>query len=152
MASYIRISSPEADGLGGVLTDIVVLNGSDRTLAEYGHRPPESVRRIEARQIVVTPDATTLCLPKAMIELLGLRSKGRVMAETASGETETELFSGAYLVVAGREALVECVALPDGSQPLLGTIPLAIMGLEPDVATHELCLLPFDTSDTYIRA
>ncbi|MGB4862952.1 MAG: hypothetical protein WBO97_10865, partial [Tepidiformaceae bacterium] len=65
-------------------------------------------------------------------------------------EIETELYEQAELTVAGRTGTVECVALPDGSRPLLGVIPLEVLGLEPDLSKHILRVLPTDTKDSYI--
>jgi|SRR5688572_407123 clan AA aspartic protease len=153
MASYIRISSPEAEGgMGSVFTDIEVLNHEDEILARNGHLAAEKVRRIHLTNVLVDTGATTLCLPKSLIEQLGLPLKRRVTATTAAGEVETDLFEAASIYVAGRDTVVDCLAITEGARPLLGVIPLEIMGLEPDLTLHVLRVLPNDTSETYIMA
>ncbi|MGB4862749.1 MAG: aspartyl protease family protein [Tepidiformaceae bacterium] len=149
MGSYIRLPSREESGVGSVFTEITVTNKRDEILAEAGHLPPASVRRVRVPNVLVDTGATTLCLPRSVIVELGLPLKRKIMAATASGEIETELYEQAELTVAGRTGTVECVALPDGSQPLLGVIPLEMLGLEPDLTKHNLRVLPADTKDSY---
>src|SRR5215211_6044484 len=104
MASYIRISTPEAEGgMGSVFTDIEILNHEDEILARNGHIKASAIRRIELSDVLVDTGASVLCLPKSLIEQLGLPLKERVVASTASGEIETEVFAEASLRVGGRE-------------------------------------------------
>ena len=149
---YIRLPTKEESGVGSVFTDIVVANKNDLILATAELLAHGEVRRVRVPDVLVDTGATTLCLPRATIAALGLSPKRRIVVRTASGEVETELFEQAELTVAGETATVECVALPDGSQPLLGVIPLEMMGLEPDLTRHMLRVLPHDTRDTYIHA
>ncbi|GMV85979.1 MAG: hypothetical protein AMXMBFR80_18340 [Dehalococcoidia bacterium] len=58
----------------------------------------------------------------------------------------------ATIAVEGREGVSECLAVPDGARPLLGVVPLEMLGLEPDLVKQQLRLLPDDTLDTYILA
>lgn len=135
--------------MGSVFTEIAVTNKRDEILAEAGYLPRASVRRVHVPNVLVDSGATTLCLPRNVIMELGLPLKRKIMAATTSGEIETELYEQAELTVAGRTGTVECVALPDGSQPLLGVIPLEMLGLEPDLTKHNLRVFPADTKDSY---
>ena len=138
--------------MGSVFTDIDIANNDDRVLVRKGHLTPSSVRRRRLTDVLVDTGATTLCLPKSLIEQLGLPLMRRVLATTAAGEVETELFEAAYIEVAGRHTVVECLAISEGARPLLGVIPLEIMGLQPDIKRHVLTVLPDDTHETYIMA
>jgi clan AA aspartic protease len=138
--------------MGSVFTDIEILNHEDEILARNGHIDPGAVRRLHLANVLVDTGANVLCLPKSLVEQLGLPLKERVVASTASGEIETEVFAEASLRVAGRETVAECLALPEGVRPLLGVIPLQLMGLEIDIHKHELRVLPNDSKDTYIFA
>ena len=148
---YLRLPTREESGVGSVFTDIAVANKSDLVLAAAGTIDESAVRRASVPDVLVDTGATTLCLPRSTIVALGLPLKRRIVVRTASGEVETELYEQAELTVAGETATVECVALPDGAPPLLGVIPLEIMGLEPDLTRHMLRVLPHDTRDTYIH-
>ena len=150
------VSSPASSarehgsGMGTVFADIVVSNKRDEILAEAGHLAASAIRREPIEQVLVDTGASTLCLPRDVIERLGLPVKRTVVAITATGEVETTVHEQANLSVAGRSGVVECIALPEGSRPLLGVIPLEMLGLEPDLATHTLRVLPDDTKDSYI--
>ncbi|MGH9852718.1 MAG: aspartyl protease, partial [Blastocatellia bacterium] len=50
----------------------------------------------------------------------------------------------------GREGTFECLELPGGKRPLLGVIPLEAMGIEPDLRSQSLRLLPLTEQDTYL--
>ena len=64
MASYIRISFPEAEsGVGNVFTDIEILNHEDEVLARNGHIQASEIRRIELSNVLVDTGANVLCLP-----------------------------------------------------------------------------------------
>jgi hypothetical protein len=52
--------------------------------------------------------------------------------------------------VEGREGTFNCVELPEGSDPLLGLIPLEDLGLEPDLINQKLRILPMEGKDTYL--
>ena len=152
MASYIRVPIGAEDSVGQVFTDLVVSNNKDENLAEDGHLDPSQVRRIELTRVLVDTGATVLCLPRPLIEQLGLPLKERVVATTAAGDIETEVYTQAIVRVGERSALVDCLALPADVRPLLGVIPLEVMGLEPDTTNHVLRVLPNDTKDTHILA
>ncbi len=149
MGSYIRLPSREESGVGSVFTEITVSNKRDENVAEAGHLEARAIRSIRVSNVLVDTGATTLCLPRDLIAQLGLPLKRKITAATASGDIETELYEQAELTVAGRTGTVECVALAEGSQPLLGVIPLEMLGLEPDPTKHMLRVLPADTKDSY---
>ncbi len=123
------VSLPESSakrcesGVGSVFADIEVSNMRDEILAEAGQLAPAAVRRIRIERVLVDTGASTLCLPRDVIERLGLNLKRRVVATTASGDIETTIHDQANLIVAGRDGVVECIALPEGARPLLGIIP-----------------------------
>ncbi|HML97729.1 MAG TPA: aspartyl protease family protein [Tepidiformaceae bacterium] len=139
-------------GVGSIFADIVVSNNEDEILARNGHLPPAQIRRAELKSVLVDTGALTLCLPESVVAQLGLPLKRRVMAATAGGTIETAVHDHATIAVEGREGVSECLAVPDGARPLLGVVPLEMLGLEPDLVKQQLRLLPDDTLDTYILA
>jgi clan AA aspartic protease len=152
MTQLLRILTPEAEGgVGNVYADVVITNQKDMNLADEGVIPRNQVRSISLANVLVDTGATTLCLPRPLVEQLGLPTKDRIQATTAGGVIETEIFAQAFIEVLGRDGTVDCIALRDGSRPLLGVIPLEIMGLQPDVVHHRLNVLPHDATGTYIN-
>jgi predicted aspartyl protease len=98
----------------------------------------------------VDTGATILSLPSEIIEQLGLRFLDAVPVETATGPVLARRFRNAFLTVEGRGGTFDCLELPGGRSPLLGVIPLAALGLEPDLQAERLRLLPETTEDTHI--
>lgn len=73
-----------------------------------------------------------------------------VTTSTAAGPRRARVLGGAELDVQGRKGTFDCLELPDGTQPLLGVIPLESLGLEPDLVRGQLRLLPDGPDETYI--
>lgn len=86
------------------------------------------------------------------LEQLGLPHSKEVAVSTATGQYITNIYNNALLKIQGRNAIVEMIELHDDSTPLLGVIPMEMMGLEEDVVKHELRLLPDHSKDTYLMA
>jgi len=136
--------------MGKVLTTITVINNQDITRAEVNAIQAASIRETIIENVIVDTGATTLCLPKKYIEHLGLPLSREVVVSTPTGEYVTKMYNNALLKIEGREALVEIIELHDDARPLLGVIPMEILGLEVDVIKHELRLSPDHTKDTYL--
>lgn len=70
--------------------------------------------------------------------------------KTAVGIRKAKLFKEVILKVAGRQGVYNCMELPGGDDPLLGVIPLEDLGLEPDLQTQTLRVLPTAGKETYL--
>ncbi|AFY42760.1 hypothetical protein [Nostoc sp. PCC 7107] len=140
----------KSEKMGKVTTTITITNQIDQTLAERGFIPPEQIRSITLYDVLVDTGATRLCLPKNIILELGLPLQGEVDVKIATGIHKARIFKMLNLSVAGREGIFNCIELPEGSDPLLGLIPLEDLGLEPDLINQKLRLLPFEGKDTYL--
>ncbi|MBD2495353.1 aspartyl protease family protein [Nostoc sp. FACHB-280] len=136
--------------MGKVTTKITVTNQIDQTLAERGFIPVEQIRSITLHDVLVDTGATRLCLPKNMILDLGLPLQGEVDVKIATGVHKARIFKMVNLAVEGREGTFTCIELPEGSDPLLGLIPLEDLGLEPDLQNQKLRVLPVEGKDTYL--
>lgn len=140
----------DEEAMGQIYTTIKVINHEDEILAKRGFIKPEEVRSLVIANVLVDTGAMTLCLPPLMITRLGLSQMRAVPVATANGVSETQLYEDAKISLLGREGTFECLALPGGDQPLLGVIPLESLGIEPDLRTHSLRLLPMEKNDTYL--
>ena len=136
--------------LGKVTTKITITNQIDQTLAERGFIPAEQIRSITLDDVLVDTGATRLCLPKNIILDLGLPFQGEVDVKIATGLQKVRVFKMLSLSVEGREGIFNCIELPEGSDPLLGLIPLEDLGLEPDLQNQKLRVLPVEGKDTYL--
>ncbi|MFN6471680.1 MAG: hypothetical protein RMY36_018680 [Nostoc sp. SerVER01] len=89
-------------------------------------------------------------MPKNIILDLGLPLQGEVDVKIATGIHKARIFKMLNLSVEGREGTFNCIELPEGSDPLLGLIPLEDLGLEPDLVNQKLRVLPAEGKDTYL--
>jgi predicted aspartyl protease len=136
--------------MGKVLTTLTVINRADQIRAKDGTIAAEKVRSVDLVNVLVDTGATTLCLPKEVIEKLGLSVLKEVEVMTAMGIGKARIFEDARLVLCGREGTFECLELPEGGSALLGVIPLEMLGLEPDLQSQTLRVLPSETVNTYL--
>jgi predicted aspartyl protease len=136
--------------VGKVTATISIANRLDEGMAQRGVIPADEVRRVTIEEALVDTGATLLCLPQETIDALGLEAAREVQVTTASGPMQARLYRDAHLFVHGRDATFECIALPGGSTPLLGVIPLEALGLQPDLVAQRLLLLPEEGRDNYL--
>lgn len=134
--------------MGKVHTVLTVINRADQILFDRG--VIGAVRSIELREVLVDTGATTLCLPPELIARLGLELLKEVDVATAMGIGKARIYRDATLQLCGREGTFECLELPGGLDPLLGVIPLEMLGLEPDLKHQRLRVLPEESVDTYL--
>ena len=136
--------------MGKVHTQITIINRADQVLMENGFLAEAQVRSLTLRQVLVDTGATTLCLPSDLIAQLGLKLLKEVPVATATGITSARIYQDAKISLYGREGTFECLELPGGRDPLLGVIPLEMLGLEPDLKHQSLRVLPTESVDTYL--
>ena len=136
--------------MGKVHTTLTIVNRADQVLVENGFWSEEQIRSITLKQVLVDTGATTLCLPSDLIRQLGLKLLKEVPVATATGVTSARIYQDAKICLYGREGTFECLELPGGQDPLLGVIPLEMLGLEPDLKNQALRVLPTESVDTYL--
>ena len=136
--------------MGKVLTTLVVTNRADQIRAEDGTILPEQVRSVTLKKVLVDTGATTLSLPKSVIEQLGLKLLKEVDVSTAMGIGKARIFRDATIFLGDREGTFECLELPGGGDPLLGVIPLEALGIELDLQNQSLRVLPINSTETYL--
>jgi clan AA aspartic protease len=147
MTSILDLS---AKVMGKVHTRLTIINRADQILARKGVITDAEVRTVTLDQVLVDTGATTLCLPTEIISQLGLELLKKVSVATATGITTAQIYRDATICICGREGTFECLELPGGDDPLLGVIPLEMLGLEPDLKNQSLKILPTESADTYL--
>ena len=61
------------------------------------------------------------------------------------------IFQDIMLEVEGRQAVFDCLEMPEGVDTiLLGVIPMERLGLEPDLKSQRLRVLPMNEEQTYL--
>ena len=112
--------------MGPVVVRVNVENYGDVERAEAGEIPADQVRRITV-DALIDSGATYLCLPKSLIEQLGLRFRKKKETKTVVGTMELGIYAAARIEVHGRDCVTEVMELPEGKQCLFGQIPLELM-------------------------
>ncbi|MBD2180251.1 aspartyl protease family protein [Planktothrix sp. FACHB-1355] len=136
--------------MGKVFATLTIVNRADQIRAEDGTIPPEQIRSITLKNVLVDTGATTLCLPPEAIAKLGLKLQKEVDVATAMGIGKARIFRDATISMFDREGTFECWELPGGRDPLLGVIPLEALGLEINLKNQTLKPLPISPTETYL--
>jgi predicted aspartyl protease len=140
--------------MGMIVTRLTITNRLDEGRAASGDIAASAVRSITLDNVLADTGATMLCLPRSAIEHLGLALLREATVATATGSPEgsprARIFQDAKISLLGREGTFECLELLGGTTPFLGVIPLEALGIELDLRTQQLRLLPEDPTDTYI--
>ena len=139
-----------AEDMGKIYTSITVINRADQILAAAAVISPDQIRSLTLENVLVDTGATTVCLVPEVISRLGLQLLKEVDVATAKGIGKARIFRDATLIIAGREGTFECLELPGGQNNLLGVIPLEALGLEPDLRSQKLRVLPTESNETYL--
>ena len=143
--------------VGKVFVAVTIENQADVTLARAGFRDQATVRRADINEMLVDTGASHLFLSLDMIESLGLLEARVVAVETAAGPQTARVFEGARVTITAaggetRTGTYEAIALPGGSEPLLGLTVMEGLGVTPDVVSHRLTFLPEQGRGTHITA
>ena len=144
------MQNPSNKEMGKVFTNLTVINRADQIRAEDGTISPDKIRSITLNNVLVDTGATTLCLPRDAIAQLGLKLFKEVDVATAMGIGKARIFRDASISLFGREGTFECLELAASGDPLLGVIPLELLGLEIDLKNQTLKPLPISPTETYL--
>lgn len=128
----------ENGDMGRVLTEATIYNVHDLTDARLGRLSPDQVRKVTVTDALVDTGATTLGVPKRVLEQLGLTKQYEKRAMTAGGVRTVNVYDAARLDIMGRLATVDPIEVPDGSPVLIGQIPLEQMDWVVDLQARRL--------------
>jgi predicted aspartyl protease len=128
----------ETATVGKVIVAAKIENLFDIEEVFKGRISEDQVRRLDVDDAMVDTEATSLSLPKRLIEQLGLRQLRTGLARTAGGMTTFGIYSPVRLTIQGRDCTVEVAELPDECPPLIGVIPLEILDFVINPKSHTL--------------
>lgn len=110
-------------------TRIELENLKDLHLAEAGIIKLEDVRRLIIENALVDTGATGLCLPKSLIEQLGLTPLRSIGVQTANGPAERTVYSEVRYTVLARSESIQVTDLPEDAPVLVGDMILEALDL-----------------------
>lgn len=123
--------------MGRVVVRVCVKNYGDIERAKRGEIPDECIRQVEIDALVDT-GATFFCLPKSLVDQLGLSFVLSKESQTVAGPITLGIYAAAQIEAQGRSCITQVLALPEGRQTLLGQIPLEMMDWWVDVKNQRL--------------
>lgn len=124
--------------MGRVTTEATVYNVFDLFEAEQGKRPMEAVRKVTVPDALVDTGATTLAMPKSLLDQIGLTKRYEKRVMTAGGVQTANVYGGARLEIMGRDMPTDVIEVPEGNPVLIGQIPLEMMDWVVDLQGRRL--------------
>ena len=114
-------------------TRIELENLKDLHAVELGVLDSEDVRRLTVEDALVDTGATGLCLPKSLIEQLGLTPLRNIRVQTANGPAERTFYSEVKYTVLERSYSIQVTDLPEDAPVLVGHMILEALDLCVDI-------------------
>lgn len=128
--------------MGEVNVELFLENATDREMVRRGLMQDTDVRNLTTKAVVDT-GAVMLVLPQDQVEELGLRELRKAIVTYADERKEERPIAGVVTVKFGkREANVDCIVGPPGSEVLFGQIPIEAMDLIVDCPQQKLTPRP----------
>ena len=113
----------------GHTTRIELENLKDLHLAEAGIIKLEDVRRLTVEDALVDTGATGLCLPRSLVQQLGLTPLRSIGVQTANGPAERTVYSEVRYTVLERTYSIQVTDLPEDALVLVGHMILEALDL-----------------------
>jgi predicted aspartyl protease len=90
--------------LGRVLTEATVYNLGDLMEVQRGKLAEKDVRKLVVKEALVDTGATTLAMPRSLLDQLGLTKLYEKKAVTADGERTMSVYGSARVEIMGATA------------------------------------------------
>jgi len=123
--------------MGKTTEKVIVKNFGDILMLDKGLIKKNEIRSTEIEAIVDT-GAAYLCLPPNVIDKLGLLSSHSRKVTTANGNVERRIFSGAVILILGRDIEMQVMENDATTPPLIGYLVLETMDLIVDTRSKKL--------------
>jgi predicted aspartyl protease len=107
-------------------------------MVEKGLLQGDQVHRIEVSDALVDTGATTLSMPKSLIDQLGLTPLRSRTARTSAGLATFKVYGAVRLTVQGRECTIDVAEVPEDCPVLIGQVPLELLDFVVDPASQRL--------------
>lgn len=132
------MSATQNELLGKVLVAARIENLVDVENREQGRLPPDHVRSVTVEDALVDTGATTLLLPKRLIEQLGLRHFRTRESRGIGGPVQMPMYSAVWLTIEGRECALDVGQIDDAFPVLIGQVPLELLDFVVDCKAQRL--------------
>jgi hypothetical protein len=103
-----------------VIVAATIEKDRDLVRVEWGEISKDQVRRIEVSEGRVNPRELFLCLPRPMIEHLGLHCTRTMKERTQTGLVSVRIFESVNIVIQVRDCTIEVKEIGDDQSPIIG--------------------------------
>ncbi len=114
--------------MGRIIEKIKVSNYADVFKSTEGQISPEQIRSVELDAVVDT-GATYVCLPRKVIEKLGLHFYTEAKIRTANGQATRKIFQGVEIEIKNRKFVMDVMENNPDTPPLIGYLILESLDL-----------------------
>lgn len=122
--------------MGRVTVAAKIENVSELFMAQQGQFPADQIHRVEVNDALVDTGATTLSMPRSLIEQLNLTPLRSRTARTTAGLCTLHVYGAVRLTVQGRECTIDVAEVPEDCPVLIGQVPLELLDFVVD-PTHQ---------------
>jgi clan AA aspartic protease len=123
--------------MGKTTEKVTVKNFGDMVMHSKGLIKEDEIRVMEFEAMVDT-GASFLCLPPREIEKLGLLYSSIREVTTANGRVKRRIFSGAVIIVKGRDIQMQVMENDATTPPLIGYLVLEAMDFVVDPKSQKI--------------
>jgi len=127
--------------LGKITEKVLIINFGDILMISKGMLKEDAIGTEEVEAVVDT-GAAFLCLPPDVIEKLGLMYSHSRRIITANGEVSRRIFSGANIIIQGRETEMSVMENDRTTSALIGYLVLEDLDLVSNTKSHKLISNP----------
>lgn len=128
----------ETKSMGKVLVTAKIENLEDLFNAQKGLLPADQVRSVDVSDALVDTGASTLLVPKRMIDSLGLHLLRRREARGLGGPVSIPMYRAVRLTIQGRDCAIDVGEIGDEFPVLIGQIPLEMLDWVVDTKSQRL--------------
>ena len=124
--------------MGRVAVPAIIESLEDVYRVHRGELPVDRIRRVEVAEALVDTGATSLGLPRHLVEQLGLIPIRTRRAVTTVGVREVPTYGAVKLTVQGRDCVCDVTEVDDACPVLIGQVPLELLDLVVDPGQRQL--------------
>jgi len=122
----------ETQTMGRVLVKAKMQNLNDLYDVRKGLLGPDKVRTVEVDDALIDTGATSLSMPKKLIDQLGLQPYKTRHAKTAAGTVEFRIYDAVRLYLRDRDCVTDVTEVADDCPVLIGQLALEALDLVVD--------------------
>jgi predicted aspartyl protease len=128
----------DTETMGRVTVAAKIENVMELFLARRGELTNDQVHRVEVSDALVDTGATSLSMPRSLIDRLGLFPLRSRTALTTSGVATFNVFGAVRLTVQGRDCTIDVTEVAEECPVLIGQVPLELLDFVVDPKNRRL--------------